>query len=98
MAKRRVRREVSDGTDHHGTAPALPGRGRTALEGFIVVRAVRYRMAELTDAGSLSRCTNCGFETDVRGEWETVEAPPLGEVTQCPECGSTNVTIVRPAP
>lgn len=37
-----------------------------------------------------SHCITCGFEAGT-GEWEVVEAPPLGEITQCPECGSTNV-------
>lgn len=37
------------------------------------------------------RCLECGFEA-AAGEdvWDSVEHPPLGELTQCPECGSTN--------
>lgn len=54
-------------------------------------------MAEATETQSRSQCTSCGFETDTREEWDAVEAPPFGEVTQCPECGSTNVVMVRPA-
>ena len=37
-----------------------------------------------------SLCLNCGFEARP-GEWETVDAPPLGRMTQCPECKSTDV-------
>lgn len=37
-----------------------------------------------------SLCLNCGFEAG-SGEWSSVEAPPLGRMTQCPECRSTNV-------
>ena len=38
-----------------------------------------------------SRCQSCGFEATGRNEWDAVDAPPLGTVTQCPECGSTDV-------
>ena len=37
-----------------------------------------------------SFCLNCGFEARP-GEWDSVDAPPLGQMTQCPECKSTNV-------
>lgn len=38
-------------------------------------------------------CLNCGFEA-MSGDsgWEAVEAPPLGVLTQCPECASTDIT------
>lgn len=40
---------------------------------------------------SIHRCLKCGFEAPTGGEeWNTVDHPPLGELTQCPECGSTN--------
>lgn len=35
-------------------------------------------------------CGNCGFEAP-REEWGSVEHPTLGTLTQCPECGSTDV-------
>lgn len=47
-------------------------------------------MSQQSAERPLSRCINCGFEA-VSGDWDAVEAPPLGEITQCPECGSTNV-------
>jgi predicted Zn-ribbon and HTH transcriptional regulator len=37
-----------------------------------------------------SLCLNCGFEAE-QGEWDSVDAPPLGQMTQCPECKSTNI-------
>lgn len=37
------------------------------------------------------RCLECGFEAPPGDDaWESVQHPPLGELTQCPECGSTN--------
>ncbi|WP_254546929.1 hypothetical protein [Halomarina pelagica] len=39
-----------------------------------------------------SRCLRCGFEAPAGDStWGRVEVPPLGTMTQCPECGSTNV-------
>ncbi|EMA54776.1 hypothetical protein C450_04908 [Halococcus salifodinae DSM 8989] len=39
-----------------------------------------------------SRCLSCGFEAAPgSGEWDSVDSPPLGTMTQCPDCGSTNV-------
>jgi DNA-directed RNA polymerase subunit RPC12/RpoP len=41
--------------------------------------------------GSMNRCLECGYEATPEEEnWARVEHPPLGELTQCPECGSTN--------
>ncbi|WP_170964448.1 hypothetical protein [Natronomonas salsuginis] len=39
----------------------------------------------------IHRCRRCGFEapSDAEG-WGSVHHPPLGELTQCPECGSTD--------
>jgi predicted Zn-ribbon and HTH transcriptional regulator len=40
-----------------------------------------------------SLCLTCGFEAvPDDSEWDTVEAPPLGVLTQCPECESTDIT------
>jgi DNA-directed RNA polymerase subunit RPC12/RpoP len=49
-------------------------------------------MARNTESSPMSRCQRCGFEAASGGsEWDTVESPPIGELTQCPECGSTDV-------
>lgn len=41
---------------------------------------------------STSRCLNCGFEAPPGAdEWNEIDAPPLGSLTQCPECESTDV-------
>lgn len=37
------------------------------------------------------RCHGCGYETTGDGEWGEVDHPPLGTLTQCPKCGSTDV-------
>lgn len=43
-----------------------------------------------------SRCLACGYTAPSGGdEWDHVDSPPLGELTRCPECGSTNVTTGR---
>jgi DNA-directed RNA polymerase subunit RPC12/RpoP len=40
----------------------------------------------------MSRCQRCGFRAESGSpEWDSVESPPMGRLTQCPECGSTNV-------
>jgi DNA-directed RNA polymerase subunit RPC12/RpoP len=42
-------------------------------------------------AETVTRCLACGFEAPPGDEvWESVQHPPLGELTQCPECGSTD--------
>ena len=38
-----------------------------------------------------ARCLTCGFEAAGRDQWDSVDAPPLGALTQCPECGSTDI-------
>ena len=39
-----------------------------------------------------STCFDCGFEAASESEaWDEVEHPPIGTLTQCPECGSTDV-------
>lgn len=37
------------------------------------------------------QCLECGLEAPAGDTWGRVAAPPLGVVTQCPECGSTNI-------
>jgi predicted Zn-ribbon and HTH transcriptional regulator len=54
-------------------------------------RAQHMIMSESTERPSL--CLNCGFEAmPGDDQWESVESPPLGVLTQCPDCGSTDVT------
>ncbi|MEF8841423.1 MAG: hypothetical protein V5A62_07320 [Haloarculaceae archaeon] len=49
-------------------------------------------MAQDTESRPMSRCQRCGFRAESgSSEWETVESPPIGELTRCPECGSTDV-------
>lgn len=49
-------------------------------------------MPDETAEAARLRCIGCGFETPAGSEeWDTVAHPPLGTMTQCPECGSTNV-------
>jgi len=53
-------------------------------------------MAQDTESRPMSRCQGCGFEAESgSSEWDTVESPPIGELTQCPECGSTDVMTGR---
>ncbi|CAI50567.1 small CPxCG-related zinc finger protein [Natronomonas pharaonis DSM 2160] len=41
------------------------------------------------------RCRSCGFEAPPDADaWGNVQHPPLGELTQCPECGSTDTTTI----
>lgn len=44
-----------------------------------------------TDEVSQLKCLKCGFEAPAGDAWNRVVAPPLGVVTQCPECSSTNI-------
>jgi len=46
----------------------------------------------ITDTQSSSLCRRCGF-TAASGsnEWNEISAPPFDRITQCPECGSTDV-------
>lgn len=40
---------------------------------------------------STQRCLECGFEAPPSDDvWDRIDHPPLGELAQCPECGSTN--------
>ncbi|WP_222918102.1 anaerobic ribonucleoside-triphosphate reductase [Natrinema sp. SYSU A 869] len=43
-----------------------------------------------------SRCRNCGFEAPGGDdEWRRITVPKLGRMTQCPDCGSTDVITSR---
>lgn len=36
-------------------------------------------------------CSGCGFEAPASDDtWDRVSHPPIGTVTRCPECGSTD--------
>ncbi len=40
---------------------------------------------------TMTQCASCGFRAPSGAEaWDSVQHPPLGEMTQCPECGSTD--------
>ncbi|WP_181692501.1 hypothetical protein [Natronomonas sp. LN261] len=46
-------------------------------------------------ADAIHRCRQCGFEAPPNDDvWESVQHPPLGELTQCPGCGSTDTTTI----
>ncbi len=60
----------------------------------MILHAVRYPMARSAGTEQVSHCTNCGFETDDPSAWDRVDTPAFGELTRCPECGSTQVTIL----
>lgn len=58
----------------------------------MMVGAVYEHMVEEAMLTSMPRCLNCGFEAPHDGgEWNSAEVPPLGDLMQCPECGSTNI-------
>lgn len=41
---------------------------------------------------SILRCFKCGFEAPIdSAQWKKINHPPLGDLTQCPECGSTDI-------
>lgn len=43
-----------------------------------------------------SRCRNCGFEAPGGDDaWVRIDVPKLGQMTQCPECESTDVITSR---
>ncbi|WP_200840202.1 hypothetical protein [Halorubrum sp. JWXQ-INN 858] len=48
-------------------------------------------MTDETSTLGRLRCTNCGFEAPPGDDWGRLTHPPLGTLTQCPGCGSTNV-------
>jgi hypothetical protein len=53
-------------------------------------------MTNPSGTGTKTKCLNCGFEADSSSEeWKTTAHPPLGTLTQCPECSSTNTTSLR---
>ena len=52
---------------------------------------VAVRMAREASTTTRVKCVSCGFEApQTSEEWERVDYPPLGTLTKCPNCGSTN--------
>lgn len=50
-------------------------------------------MAQESSGPTQIKCISCGFEAPQGSEdWGHVEYRPLGTLTQCPSCGSTNTT------
>ncbi|MFB6073000.1 MAG: hypothetical protein ABEJ88_08530 [Halobacterium sp.] len=45
-------------------------------------------------SASQLRCHRCGRTAD-RADWGEATHPTLGSMTQCPDCGSTNVQASR---
>lgn len=42
------------------------------------------------------QCFECRFEAAADdGTWKTTTHPSLGTITQCPECGSTNIHSIE---
>jgi len=42
------------------------------------------------------QCFECRFEAAADDdEWVTTTHPSLGTITQCPECGSTNIHSIK---
>jgi DNA-directed RNA polymerase subunit RPC12/RpoP len=53
-------------------------------------------MASLTVTSTEIQCLNCGFEASANSDqWETTDHPPVGTLTQCPECSSTDTSRLR---
>lgn len=50
-----------------------------------------YSMVEESTGTARLTCLRCGFEAPMGDAWHAVEHPPLGTLTQCPECGSTDI-------
>jgi predicted RNA-binding Zn-ribbon protein involved in translation (DUF1610 family) len=48
----------------------------------------------MSDAAQL-RCLGCGHVATPGDDWSTAHHPTLGTVTQCPDCGSTQVQRYR---
>lgn len=49
-------------------------------------------MAPNEPSSAPSHCLSCGFEAEAGAdEWDSIDAPSLGALTRCPECGSTDV-------
>lgn len=50
-------------------------------------------MAQTPAEGTITKCRNCGFEAPIGTDaWDVGTHPTLGDLSQCPECGSTDTT------
>ncbi len=53
-------------------------------------------MAINTQSQPVSRCRQCGYTAPSGDDaWNEVSAPPFHRMTQCPDCGSTDVLTGR---
>lgn len=52
-------------------------------------------MADAITGKTRVTCLNCGFEAPAGDAWAEVTHPPLGTLTKCPECGSTDTHSKR---
>jgi predicted RNA-binding Zn-ribbon protein involved in translation (DUF1610 family) len=59
--------------------------------------AIMYQgMASTSPTLGVSRCRKCGFEAPGGDDaWVRIDIPKLGRMTQCPDCGSTDVMTQR---
>lgn len=56
---------------------------------------VSVHMAQSSTEVQQKRCHGCQFEAPATDDqWSKVTHPPLGTLTQCPTCGSTDVRNV----
>jgi len=52
--------------------------------------------AHNTDPVAISRCRRCGYEAESGSDsWNRIDSPPFTGITQCPDCGSTDVLTGR---
>lgn len=81
---------VDPAADRHFPADDGPVTGETSLT--VGVQSP-HGMSVTTHS---LRCLNCGFEAPADGDdWDHVDHPPMGTLTQCPNCGSTNIVGLR---
>lgn len=74
-------------------ASYLAVRAFTGLDDETAMAATNA-LSELVDP-TPAKCGKCGFEAPSGGEeWEYVDDSAMGELTQCPECGSTDIRLV----
>jgi len=53
-------------------------------------------MATTAENQSTSLCRQCGYTAPSGSDaWNRISAPPFNRITQCPECGSTDVMTGR---
>lgn len=80
--------------EHDGSTVAryLAIRSHTDMDDQTAMVATEA-IGELTDP-TIAKCGKCGFEAPMGSEeWDTVQDPSMGEMTQCPECESTDIRL-----